>query len=131
MHDLLIQIINPLYILFNSARVLSYIPQILAVSKEQNNLSAISLVTWLFWTLANLTTGLYIQLNAPDPLLEAMNYGNAACCAIVVGIVIYKKAKYKNLRPVDIGSRSITGDINNMVKPMVYDHDEELNQKTK
>lgn len=89
-----IKIITFLYILFNSGRVFSYIPQIIAVFKEKTPVLAISLVTWSFWTAANLTTALYATVVLPDQLLAAMSYGNTLGCAVVVFLVIYKRYKY-------------------------------------
>jgi hypothetical protein len=89
-----IKIITFFYILFNSGRVFSYIPQIIAVFKEQTPVLAISLVTWSFWTAANLTTALYATVVLPDALLAAMSYGNTLGCAIVVFLVVYKRYKY-------------------------------------
>ena len=89
-----IEIITYMYIIFNSGRVFSYIPQIIAVFKEQNPVLAISLITWSFWTAANFTTALYATVVLPDVLLAAMSYGNTFCCAVVVLLVIYKRYKY-------------------------------------
>ena len=90
----LIKIITFFYILFNSGRVFSYIPQIFAVFKEKSPVLAISLITWSFWTAANLTTALYATFVLPDTLLAVMSYGNTLGCAIVVFMVIYKRYQY-------------------------------------
>ena len=89
-----IEIITYMYIIFNSGRVFSYIPQIIAVFKEKNPVLAISLITWSFWTAANFTTALYATVVLPDVLLAAMSYGNTFCCAVVVLLVVYKRYKY-------------------------------------
>lgn len=87
-------LITIMYLFFNGARVLSYIPQIYTISKEHNKVTAISLSTWIFWALANLTTGIYSQVEVHDLMLTLINYGNALCCFIVVCMVIYKRKKY-------------------------------------
>ena len=119
---LLIQLITSLYLLFNSARVLSYLPQIWAVSKEESKAQAISLLTWGFWTLANFTTGLYASFVAPDFLLSLMSYGNALGCGIVVGIVLYKRVKYASVNETALASLkdsspNIAGDLSNVLSP--------------
>lgn len=83
-----------LYFTFNTVRVFSYVPQIIAVAKDMTDAKAISLLTWSFWSMANLTTGLYATFVAHDMLLAIMSYGNTLGCTIVVGIVIYKRKKY-------------------------------------
>lgn len=85
-----------MYFTFNTIRVFSYVPQIIAVSRDTTPANGISLFTWSFWVIANLTTGLYATVVLPDMLLAIMSYGNTLGCAIVVGIVIYKRNKYGN-----------------------------------
>jgi hypothetical protein len=85
-----------MYFTFNTIRVFSYVPQIIAVSKDTTPAKGISLLTWSFWVVANLTTGLYATVVLPDMLLAIMSYGNTLGCAIVVSIVIYKRNKYGN-----------------------------------
>lgn len=93
-HQNTLTVITIMYLFFNGARVLSYIPQIYTISKEHNKVTAISLSTWIFWALANLTTGIYSQMEVNDNILTLINYGNALCCFIVVGMVMYKRKKY-------------------------------------
>lgn len=87
-------LITIMYLFFNGARVLSYIPQIYTISKEHNKVTAISLSTWAFWAAANLTTAIYAQIEVHDSMLALINYGNALCCFIVVAMVLYKRKKY-------------------------------------
>lgn len=91
---LLTKIVVFLYFTFNTVRVFSYVPQIIAVAKETSPAQAISLLTWSFWSMANLTTALYATVVLPDTLLAAMSYGNTLGCTIVVFIVCYKRKKY-------------------------------------
>lgn len=90
----MIKLITVLYLGFNTVRVFSYLPQILAVAKERSAATAIALPTWGFWTMANFTTGLYATFVVPDYLLAIMSYGNTLGCAVVAAIVIYKRRKY-------------------------------------
>lgn len=86
--------ITIMYLFFNGARVLSYVPQIYTISKEQNKVTAISLSTWIFWAIANFTTAVYAQTEVNDIMLALINYGNALCCFVVVLMVLYKRKKY-------------------------------------
>ena len=56
-NELVLQVITGIYVACNTVRLLSYVPQIVAVARENSGAHAISLVTWLFWTLSNATTG--------------------------------------------------------------------------
>lgn len=87
------------YFIFNSFRVFTYLPQIFTVSKDNTGAKAISIFTWVAWTIANLTAGLYANfvLAKPDYMLAIMSYGNAIGCGTVIGIVMYKRAKIKKL----------------------------------
>src|SRR4051794_20996176 len=62
-----------LFTAFNGVRIVSYLPQILRVARDSNGASAISYATWLLWTAANATTGLYAQVNLDDPTLALLN----------------------------------------------------------
>jgi hypothetical protein len=113
-------VITALYIIFNTGRVLSYLPQIFAVAREKSAATAISLVTWLFWTGANLTTGLYATFKVPDFYLALMSYGNALGCIAVVIIVMFKRAKYPYIKGISIKSAtvpSISGEMSR-IKPL-------------
>jgi len=80
-----------LFTLFNSLRVISYLPQILRVLRDTNGASAISYATWGLWVAANATTGLYAAVNLGDLTLAALNLLNAACCVIVIALTAVKR----------------------------------------
>lgn len=89
-----LNILISLYLILNTIRVFSYVPQIVAVAKDKSPALAISLITWGFWTSANMITGLYATFIVNDFKLALMNYGNTLGCGIVICIVIYKRYKY-------------------------------------
>jgi hypothetical protein len=82
-----------LFTVFNGLRVVSYLPQILRVARDENGASAISYTTWLLWTGANATTGLYAGINLNDPMLAAINWLNAICCALVIALTAWKRRR--------------------------------------
>lgn len=114
-------LITIMYLFFNGARVLSYIPQIYTISKEHNKVTAISLSTWAFWAAANLTTAIYAQVEVHDAMLALINYGNALCCFIVVAMVLYKRKKY--LYSVDtlieIQSKTLNSQFSTGISPKI------------
>ena len=71
--------------------MVSYLPQIVRVAQDKHGATAISYATWLLWTAANATTGLYTHISLNDPALAAINWLNATCCALVIALTAYKR----------------------------------------
>ena len=84
-----------LYATLNSFRVFSYIPQIIAVYRDNNRAKSISLFTWSFWAMSNFSMSLYGGIVKHDVLLAVLSLGNSVCCAVVVCIVLNKRNLFK------------------------------------
>ena len=93
-NDLILQVITGIYVACNAVRLLSYVPQIVAVARENSGAHAISLVTWLFWTLSNAVTAVYCSTVVNDLLLTGMMWGNAAGCCAVASLTVMKRKRY-------------------------------------
>ncbi|HVE90607.1 MAG TPA: hypothetical protein VNA44_13010 [Burkholderiaceae bacterium] len=102
-NELILLVITALYTVCNALRLLSYVPQIVAVARENSGAHAISLVSWSFWLLSHAATALYCATVVKDPLLAAMMWGNTVGCAGVVTLTMMKRQRYgwRRLRSVD------------------------------
>lgn len=96
--ELTLQAITTIYAVCNALRVLSYVPQILAVARENSGAHAISLASWLFWFVSHAVTAVYGAAVLNDPLLAGMMWGNAAGCLAIAAITITKRRRYGRVR---------------------------------
>jgi energy-converting hydrogenase Eha subunit G len=78
---------------FSGLRLVSYIPQICRVARDENGASAISYATWALWTGNNISTGLYAAINLSDLLLAGASILYALCCLIVITITASKRQR--------------------------------------
>jgi hypothetical protein len=79
------------FAVFNSLRVVSYLPQIARVAADTNGASAISYATWGLWTTAHIATGFYAAINIHDPYLLGVSIVNAICCFVVIVLTTVKR----------------------------------------
>jgi hypothetical protein len=74
------------YVVANTGRVISYLPQIRAVWKCSDGARSISLITWSYWSFSHLSAVLYAGMVIDDGKLLAVSLGNMTCC-ITVGVL--------------------------------------------
>jgi hypothetical protein len=79
------------FVIFNAARVLLYVPQIVTCWNDRQGCPTINLYTWCSWLIANASTGLYMWMFQGDVLGLCLNLGNALMCAITVGVTLLKR----------------------------------------
>ncbi|SAK56157.1 hypothetical protein AWB79_02265 [Caballeronia hypogeia] len=94
-HDRYIDILTAMFLFWNGARVLTYVPTIFKLLTTPTDARSHSLLTWTCWVLSNGTFALMLlERNAGSP--EAMfwlNAGNTAMCLIVCVIIFCKQRR--------------------------------------
>lgn len=79
------------FALLNGGRVLAYMPQIICICRCHNGAAAVSLMTWVMFTAANLATVAY-ALTVSSDLLAAGVFGlNALFCFIITALVALRR----------------------------------------
>jgi uncharacterized protein with PQ loop repeat len=79
----------------NSVRVFAYVPQIIAVARDQRGASAISYTTWGLFAVSHLSTVAYAFLVVDDWRMAAVFVVNALCCVAIVSLTAWKRALFK------------------------------------
>lgn len=87
-------IVTAIYATCSAVRILSYVPQMLAVARERSAAHAVSLVSWTFWSISHAATAVYGSVVTHDALLSAMMWSNAAGCSAIVALTVMKRRRY-------------------------------------
>lgn len=88
------------FLITNLARILAYLPQIVAIARDDGRAKAVSAATWTLFCVSNLSSALYAGLLTGDRTMLIAFAANTACCAVIVGLLCWKRRPCKpSLRP--------------------------------
>ena len=79
------------FAVFSGLRTITYVPQIVRIAKDHNGASAISYPTWLLWTGAHISTGMYAAMNLKDVWLAVGSSIYGLCCIAVIVLTMFKR----------------------------------------
>ena len=89
------------FALLNGARVLAYMPQIICVYRDPNGAVAVSLLTWVMFTAANLATVSYALTVSGDLMVAGVFALNTLGCLIITALIAMRRiARFQPVRSV-------------------------------
>lgn len=83
----------------NSARVLAYLPQIVALWRDRSGASAVSRLTWGLFTVSNAATAQYALLVLDDGRMAAVFVANTLCSAVILCLAVANRAGLRSGSP--------------------------------
>ena len=83
------------YLGTNSARLLTYMPQIVAVWRCRDGARSISLLTWRSWTVSHFAAILYGTVVVPDLFFVCVSAINLVCCGVVTAIAAQRRRSHR------------------------------------
>jgi len=79
------------YLVTNLGRIVTYVPQIVAVWRCTEGARAISLLTWTSWVVSHAAAVLYGAVVMVDTLFVVVSLVNLLCCAAVTLIAAHRR----------------------------------------
>lgn len=92
-HDLYVQVLSAMFLFWNGARVLTYIPTIGKLLAREADVRSYSLLSWGSWALSNGTFALMLlemSRGTPNQMFW-MNLANTLMCLVVSLIIVLKR----------------------------------------
>lgn len=83
-----------LYVSANLARVVSYLPQMVAIWRCRDGARAISLATWCYWAFSHMTAVLYGALTLHDLGFTSVSAMNLLCCGTVIVLTGHRRGYF-------------------------------------
>ena len=94
-----------LYLVTNATRLVTYLPQIIAVWRCNDGAHSVSVLTWGSWVLSQGTAMLYgmvVLRDLPFVLIAVINFLGCACVTV---IALRRRAQWKRMRASTVCQR--------------------------
>ncbi|MGF6598098.1 hypothetical protein P3T23_002815 [Paraburkholderia sp. GAS448] len=94
-HELYIQVLSAMFLFWNGARVLTYLPTISKLLEREADVRSYSLLSWGSWALSNGTFALMLlemSRGVTNPMFW-MNLANTLMCAVVTFIIVLRRSR--------------------------------------
>lgn len=79
------------FALLNGGRIVAYMPQILCVYRCRKGAPAVSLMTWIMFSAANLATVSYAVTVSHDLVVAGIFALNAFCCLVITTLIAFRR----------------------------------------
>lgn len=79
------------FAVLNGTRVVAYVPQIRCLYRDNSNAAAVSLITWVLFSLANAATVAYAIIVVSDFLMASVFFLNLTGCLLIAAIIGKKR----------------------------------------
>lgn len=79
----------------NSLRLLAFAPQIVSIWRDRHGAEAVSCLSWSLFGVSHLATVAYALLDKGDGTMAAVFGANAACCAVIVALTLWKRTQHR------------------------------------
>jgi uncharacterized protein with PQ loop repeat len=89
------ELVGWLFVATNSARLLAYLPQIVATVRCRAGAKSVSILTWGYFGIAHFSALLYAIYVLRDSRLSWVFAGNLTVTLILVAIILWKRFGYK------------------------------------
>ena len=96
------------FAVLNGTRVVAYVPQIRCLYRDNSNAAAVSLVTWLLFSLANAATVAYAIIVVSDFLMASVFFLNLTGCLSIAAIIGKKRYLSRPTSPEGIAGHGFS-----------------------
>lgn len=109
-HSVYVQVLTAMFLFWNAARLLTYLPTIAMLLKKETDVRSHSLLTWGSWSLSNATFALMLleQNHGVPERMFWMNAGNTLMCLLTFAIILARRRRLRDAG--NAGSAESTND---------------------